>query len=159
MTVRLIDAEDRIFEIAIEALRGDALRRRRAAETFSGELESDRAAGRQKDIRTGALHVVKLLGEADALEHLAAELADPTPPQLALAAGPAAAEQVGPGGLAVLTPEPGGDGGPDPVTDPDVLAAATVLAGGHVPSSLQEDTDPAAVAGALVGPGAPVIPE
>jgi hypothetical protein len=139
-------AERRSFELAAEALRGEADRRRRAAVKFSGELEADLLSGRVKDIRTGALQVVKTLAEADALGAIAGQLDaalvdddDGSPAPSPAAAGDGS------------EPEPGEPPIPDPSADPDVARAREALG---LSSSLDED-DGAAIpeGGLLIAPG------
>lgn len=72
MTVT-IELEPHVAPAAVEALRSAARQRRAVAERAAGELQAEKAAG--KDIRTGAVKVVALLGEADNLEHVAGRIA------------------------------------------------------------------------------------
>lgn len=75
--------------LAAAELRAAAERRRKVAERASGELMREKRTGETSDIRTGAVHVVKTLGEADDLVALAevleaAATADPPPQNTAL---------------------------------------------------------------------------
>lgn len=69
-----LSLDDHTVELAAEALRGEADRRRRTGIKLSGEL----AAARRDDgadIRTGALQVVNVLADADALGEAAEQIA------------------------------------------------------------------------------------
>lgn len=81
-----LELDEHTAALAAEALRGDADRRRRAGQTFSAELMAKKRDD-GIDIRSGALHVVNSLAEADALAAAADQLAtaweaaDPTVPR------------------------------------------------------------------------------
>lgn len=179
MPVRLVlEAEPEVFTLAVEALRGEALRRRRAAEKYSGELLANKRAGVIKDIRTGAQHVVQLLAEADELEAIVAQIDAGGAPQPQ--PGPA---KEAPSPPADVTPAPldGSDDGPlagvderghryGTRHDPDVAAAGMLLAGPEEPSTFaEEDADAGSVAELLLaadnlppvppGPEVPTLPE
>lgn len=70
-----LELDEHTAALASEALRGEADRRRRAAQTVSAELtEKKRTDG--TDIRGGAVQVVNTLAEADALLEAADQLTD-----------------------------------------------------------------------------------
>lgn len=172
-----IDIDGRSVDAAAAALGEAVARRRGVAVALSGELEADRLGG--ADVRTGALQVVKVLGEADALATVASLLeagwdAALAPP----AAAPAPlvdldklrelAEHPTGGPLLQLVTDaslsPTGELEPSPVatedgseithaTDPDVAAAMRLLSG------LDRHPQAAAALEALAGPiPPPAIP-
>lgn len=59
-------------DLVVAALRAAGEQRTRVARTASGQVATDKRAG--KDVRPAAVRVVALLSEADTLESLAAEL-------------------------------------------------------------------------------------
>lgn len=67
---------DALLALGADALRAEAGRRRRAAELFAGEIRDAKLAGELKDVRTQAVKVLDLLGEASGLEQLAQVLAE-----------------------------------------------------------------------------------
>lgn len=138
-----LDIDAHSLNLATEALRGEADRRRRAAMTVSAELADARRAG--NDVRTGALNVVDTLAEADALTQVAAQLADlwgdnetdePAPRRRRSRAKAA--------GTPVVPPAEGGGEGEGDATvldhtdDPDVAAARAELAAGGPPAEVAE---------------------
>lgn len=78
-----LSLDDHTVELAAEALRGEADRRRRAGVALSSELIEAKRGG--ADIRTGAMQVVTVLAEADSLadaaERLAASWEEGKPPR------------------------------------------------------------------------------
>lgn len=68
-----LDLDEHTALLSAEALRGEADRRRRAGIKLSGELADAKRGG--ADIRTGAMQVVAVLAEADALSEAADQLA------------------------------------------------------------------------------------
>lgn len=135
-----LELDERTALLAAEALAGEADRRRRAGVRLSGELAAEKAAG--ADIRTKALSVVDVLGEADALEQAAEELTTAW----------GHAEQLE------------GDFGEPPagtLVDPDAALAAEIAAGraalGLVPD-LEDDDAEADAAGMFADGDTPLIP-
>lgn len=134
MSVRnvALDVDNATLDLAVAELREAADRRHRVAERLSGELTASKRADAKLDIRTGATHVVRTLGEADDLRALAEQLHAarrglPTPRRSAAAAEP-------PTPVADEEPSPlehddddDHDGEvPDPA-DPDIAAARRAL--------------------------------
>lgn len=72
MPTRTITVAEDAVDVVVEALRREAARRQRVATTLAGELELERAGGR--DIRSGAVRVTRILVEAGQLEAVATEL-------------------------------------------------------------------------------------
>lgn len=137
-----LELDERTALLAAEALAGEADRRRRAGVRLSGELAAEKAAG--ADIRTKALSVVDVLGEADALEQAAEELAS---------AWSHAELQ---GDMAVVGEPPAGT-----LVDPDAALAAEIAAGraelGLVPDLEDDDAEDDA-AGMFADGDTPLIP-
>lgn len=130
-----IDVDKRTFEIAVEELAAAGAKHRRAAETYADEVAGRKAADPSIDVRTDAVQVLRVLGDAGALDRLADELGYawkageriPEPPEPTGAdAPPAPPAPADPG-----EPDAGGpqvvDGGAS--ADPDVAAAAAILGG------------------------------
>lgn len=121
--------------LAAAELRAAAERRRKVAERASGELMREKRTGETNDIRTGAVHVVKTLGEADELVALAEVL------EAAATAGPPPqAEQLPLGDVA---PGPGDASHVDDedATDEDIEAARALLGLGPRGSTFDGDDD------------------
>jgi hypothetical protein len=73
----ILDPEAR--DLVVEALRGDSVRRQRAATRAAAELHAERLAGDRKDIRSGAVMVTNLLVDAARLDEAAAAIATARP--------------------------------------------------------------------------------
>lgn len=105
--------------LAAAELRSAADRRRKVAERASGELMREKRTGETSDIRTGAVHVVKTLGEADDLVALAevleaAATAPPAPQNTSLPIDlgrldPANRVEPGPGDASLVDDDAGDD--------------------------------------------------
>lgn len=144
-----LELDEHTAALASEALRGEADRRRRAAQTVSAELtEKKRADG--TDIRGGAVQVVNTLAEADALLEAADQLTDAW---AAAEAKKAARKPRAPKPSAGDDDDGGGDLA-ERIADAELAAAARAelgLAGDAVPRDGDDDDD-------LVAPAAPTLP-
>lgn len=135
--------DERTAILAAQALHDEADRRRRAGVKLSGELAVEKEAG--VDIRTKALTVVDVLGEADAIGEFAVSLL------LEWATG-----------LELEAPAMVGEPPAGTHVDPDVALAEEIAAGraalGLVPELEDDDDGGADAAGMFADGDTPLIP-
>ncbi|KWW97375.1 hypothetical protein LI90_4347 (plasmid) [Carbonactinospora thermoautotrophica] len=68
----VLELDDDTLRIVVDALLAAAETRTRAARRAAGEVEADRAAGR--DVRSAAVRIVRVLGEAERLRQVAEQI-------------------------------------------------------------------------------------